>query len=81
MDEGGKKEKVTRRKRRVEGSATPPRKEFLLRLEASTVERMNQMLDGQPFSRNQYIERLIEFDLSYRERLMSLNHKPSDPQT
>jgi hypothetical protein len=67
--------KATRRKRRVLGSETPPRKEFSMRLEVSTFDRMNKMLLSYQGSRNEYIERLIEFDLSYRERLIPLNTK------
>jgi hypothetical protein len=65
--------KATRRKRRVVGTATPPRKEFSLRLEVATFERLNQMLSSYQGSRNEYIERLIEFDLSYRDRILPLN--------
>jgi hypothetical protein len=68
-----KKEKATRRKRRVPGTATPPRKAFSMRLEESTLDRMNEMLKAYKGSRNEYIERLIEFDLQYRERLKPLN--------
>lgn len=67
------KEKATRRKRRVPGTDKPPRKAFSLRLEESTFERMNKMLKSYNGSRNEYIERLIEFDLQYRERLKPLN--------
>lgn len=34
---------------------------------------MNKMLKAYKGSRNEYIERLIEFDLSFRERLEPLN--------
>jgi hypothetical protein len=67
--------KATRRKRRVIGTDTPPRKEFSMRLEQSTFERMNRMLLTYQGSRNEYVERLIEFDLSYRERILPLNTK------
>lgn len=67
------KEKATRRKRRVPGTEKPPRKAFSLRLEESTFNRMNKMLKLYDGSRNEYIERLIEFDLQYRERLKPLN--------
>lgn len=81
MDEAPK-EKKTRRKRRVPGTDRPPRKSFSLRLEASTLERMDKMLASYKGSRNEYIERLIEFDLDYRERIQPLNTpieaKPAD---
>ena len=67
--------KATRRKRRVPGTDTPPRKEFSMRLEVATFERMNAMLSSYQGSRNEYIERLIEFDLSYRDRILGLNQK------
>lgn len=67
------KEKATRRKRRVPGTDKPPRKAFSLRLEENTFERMNKMLKSYDGSRNEYIERLIEFDLQYRERIKPLN--------
>lgn len=34
---------------------------------------MNKMLKSYKGSRNEYIERLIEFDLQYRERIQPLN--------
>lgn len=71
--DGAPKEKKTRRKRRVPGTDKPPRKSFSLRLEQSTLERMNAMLKSYKGSRNEYIERLIEFDLEYRERIAPLN--------
>ena len=67
------KEKKTRRKRRLPGTDKPPRIAFSLRLEASTFERMNKMLNAYEGSRNEYIEQLIAFDLQYRERLRPLN--------
>lgn len=67
------KEKRTRRKRRLPGTDKPPRKAFSLRLEEGTFERMNKMLKAYKGSRNEYIERLIEFDLQYRERIQPLN--------
>jgi hypothetical protein len=75
------KEKKTRRKRRVPGTDKPPRKAFSLRLEESTFERMNKMLRSYNGSRNEYIERLIAFDLEYRERIQPLNTpiKQDDP--
>ncbi len=73
------KEKATRRKRRVPGTDKPPRKAFSLRLEESTFERMNKMLKSYDGSRNEYIERLIEFDLQYRERIKPLNTPVPDP--
>lgn len=65
--------KATRRKRRIPGTDAPPRIQFATRLEAATFDRMNQMLLSYQGSRNEYIERLIEFDLSYRERILALN--------
>lgn len=73
------KEKATRRKRRVPGTDKPPRKAFSLRLEENTFERMNKMLKSYDGSRNEYIERLIEFDLQYRERIKPLNTPVPDP--
>ncbi len=67
------KEKKPRRKRRLPGTDKPPRKAFSLRLEQSTFEQMNAMLKAYQGSRNEYIERLIEFDLEYRARLQPLN--------
>lgn len=78
MDDGDEKPKQTRRKRRVEGSSTPPRKDLVLRLEQSTFERLSKLATELNCSRNQYIERLIEFDLAYRERIGPLNSRPSD---
>lgn len=72
MDEPSK-EKKTRRKRRIPGTDKPPRKTLTLRLEASTVERMDIMLKSFLGSRNDYIERLIEFDLKYRDSIQPLN--------
>ena len=46
-----------------------------MRLEVATFERMNRLLLSYQGSRNEYIERLIEFDLSYRERIQGLNQK------
>jgi len=76
--DGAPKEKKTRRKRRVPGTEKPPRKSFSLRLEESTFKRMNNMLKSYQGSRNEYIERLIEFDLQYRERIKPLN-TPVEP--
>ena len=67
------KEKKTRRKRRGPGTDKPLRKTFTLRLEQSTFDRMNAMLKSYKGSRNEYIERLIRFDLEYRERILPLN--------
>lgn len=81
--DGALKEKKTRRKRRGPGTDKPPRKNFTLRLEESTFERMDKVLEAYQGSRNEYIERLIEFDLQYRERLLPLNTaldvKPKKP--
>lgn len=76
---GDLNEKKTRRKRRVPGTDKPPRKAFSMRLEESTFKRMNNMLKAYNGSRNEYIERLIEFDLEYRERLKPLNTPVVDP--
>ncbi len=80
MDGETPKEKKTRRKRRLPGTDKPPRKAFSLRLEESTFDRMNEMLESYKGSRNEYIERLIEFDLQYRETMRPLNTpiKPPD---
>lgn len=51
-----------------------------MRLEESTFERMNKMLRSYNGSRNEYIERLIEFDLQYRERLKPLNTPVPDSE-
>lgn len=77
-NDGDASPKQTRKKRRVEGSATPPRKGIVVRLEQSTFDRLNQLTSALKCSRNQYIERLIEFDLDYRERIGPLNSKPND---
>ena len=61
------------------GTDKPPRKAFSMRLEESTFKRMNNMLKAYNGSRNEYIERLIEFDLAYRERLKPLNTPVVDP--
>lgn len=74
-EQQNKRDKKTRKKRRVEGSATPPRQELTLRLEQSTFDRLNQLVDTLPCSRNEYIERLIEFDLAYRQRIEALETK------
>lgn len=80
MAEDSKQEKKTRRKRRVVGTEKPPRKAFSLRLEEATFDRMNLMLRAYSGSRNDYIERLIEFDLQYRERLRPLNTPVPPPE-
>ena len=76
-----RKDKATRRKRRVPGTDKPPRKAFSLRLEERTFERMNKMLKSYDTSRNEYIEQLIEFDLQYRERIKPLNTSVPEPDT
>ena len=78
--DGAPKEKKTRRKRRGPGTDKPLRKSFSLRLEESTFKRLNRMLKAYKGSRNEYIERLIEFDLQYRERIQPLN-TPVEPTT
>jgi hypothetical protein len=70
---GTSKEKKTRRKRRGPGTDKPLRKTFTMRLEPCTFDRMNAMLKSYKGSRNEYIERLIEFDLEYRDRILLLN--------
>lgn len=65
--------KNTRRKRRGPGTDAPQRVQVSLRLEVSTFDRMNKMLSLYKGSRNEYIERLIDFDLSYRDRILPLN--------
>jgi hypothetical protein len=70
---GTSKEKKTRRKRRGPGTDKPLRKTFTLRVEQGTFDRMNAMLKSYKGSRNEYIERLIEFDLQYRDRILRLN--------
>lgn len=62
--------KHSKRKKRAPGTDAPPRQSFTLRLEASTVERLDDALRGFKGSRNEYIERLIELDLQYRERMV-----------
>lgn len=73
MTETNSTGKKGRKKSRVLGSETPPRVAFSLRLEASTFERLNVMLESFNGSRNDYIARLIEHDLSLRERMKPLN--------
>lgn len=73
MTETNSTGKKGRKKSRVLGSETPPRVAFSLRLEASTFERLNAMLESFNGSRNDYIARLIEHDLSLRERMKPLN--------
>jgi hypothetical protein len=80
MTDEEKNEKSTRKKRRVEGSATPPRLEFTLRLEQRTLERLNRLIATLPCSRNEYIERLIEFDLAYRQRIEVLDTRTDHHQ-
>ncbi|RRS01163.1 hypothetical protein EIP75_21550 [Aquabacterium soli] len=65
--------KKTRKKRRGPGTDNPIRPGFTLRLEKDTLDRLNKMLLSYEGSRNEYIERLIEFDLQYRERIKPLN--------
>lgn len=75
-------QKATRKKRRGPGTDKPERKEFAVRLEAWTFERLNLMLLNQKVSRNEYIAALIEFDLAYRDRIAGMNTKidvPPDP--
>ena len=67
------KPKQVRRKRRIPGSSTPPRKEFSLRIEAALFERLTKLLATFGGSRNEYIERLIDYDLAYRDRIETLN--------
>ena len=62
-----------RRKSRLPGTETPPRVSFSMRLEQSTFERLNSMLQSFEMSRNDYIARLIEHDLALRERMKPLN--------
>lgn len=71
------KPKQTRRKRRVPGTDKPPLKRLTLRLEEKTLRRIDTLLKSHTGSRNDYIERLIEFDLDYRDRMQPLN-KPLD---
>lgn len=78
MSDEEKHAKQTRKKRRVEGSDNPPRQEFTLRLEVATFERLNNLVANMACSRNEYIERLIEFDLAYRQRIEVLDSKPGD---
>lgn len=59
-----------KRKKRAPGTDTPPRQSFTLRLEADTFDRMTVALQGFKGSRNEYIERLIELDLLYRDRMI-----------
>lgn len=75
---GANTEKKTRKKRRGPGTDNPIRPGFTLRLEQSTLDRLNKMLMSYEGSRNEYIESLIEFDLQYRERIKPLN-TPVDP--
>ncbi len=73
MNENNPTGKKGRKKSRVLGSETPPRVAFSLRLEASTFDRLNTMLESFQGSRNDYIARLVEHDLSLRERMKPLN--------
>jgi vacuolar-type H+-ATPase catalytic subunit A/Vma1 len=54
------KTKGTRRKRRVIGTATPPRIELVLRLEQSTYDEMQTRLKRFKGSQNRYIETAIK---------------------
>jgi hypothetical protein len=65
--------KRTRKKRRVPGTDKPPRFSFTLRIEQSTHDRLEAMLAGSEMSRNDYISRLIEHDLSLRQKMSVLN--------
>jgi hypothetical protein len=78
MSDEEKHAKQTRKKRRVEGGDNPPRQEFTLRLEVATFERLTHLVATLSCSRNEYIERLIEFDLAYRQRIEILDSKPGD---
>ena len=73
MTEKPEAAKLGRKKVRLPGSDTPPRVSFSMRLEASTFNRLNAMLASFQGSRNDYIVRLIEHDLSLRERMKPLN--------
>jgi predicted HicB family RNase H-like nuclease len=65
--------KRIRKKTRVPGTNMPPRFSFTLRIEQSTHDRLEAMLKGSEMSRNDYISRLIDHDLSLREKLSVLN--------
>jgi hypothetical protein len=73
MSDKPSQSKKGRKKTRLLGTTTPPRKSFTMRLEAQTFDRLNMMLASFQGSRNDYIERLIEHDLSLRERMKPLN--------
>jgi hypothetical protein len=79
MTDDSPKAKKTGYKRRMPGTSKPPRAAFIQRLEQSTFDRLNAMLESYGGSRNEYVERLIEHDLEYRERIRPLNTAlPSD---
>jgi hypothetical protein len=71
--------KKTRRKRRVPGTDKPPLKVVTLRLEQKTLQRIDALLASYSGSRNNYIEKLIEFDLDYRDRIQPLNTPVTTP--
>jgi len=64
-------EKKTRKKRRVPGSATPPRISITLRLEVDTLNGMTALLALFDGSRNDYISKLIDDDLQRSKRFHS----------
>jgi hypothetical protein len=65
--------KQTRKKRRVPGSATPPRVSFLLRMEQAKYLALMELLKGFDGSRNDYICSLLDIELKHAERFKALN--------
>jgi len=61
-------EKQSRKKRRVEGSATPPRVSITVRMEASLFEAMNVRITRYIGSRNEYICDLIDLDTKHGDK-------------
>ena len=61
-------EKQSRKKRRVEGSPTPPRVSITVRMEASLFEAMSERIKQYKGSRNEYICDLIDLDTKHGEK-------------
>ncbi len=77
-----KKQRKPRKKKRVVDSATPPRVSFTLRLEQDLFNQLEQLLAHYDGSRNEYIARLIQLDVSHHAKFQFLNTpvttQPSD---
>lgn len=65
--------KRLRKKRRVVGTATPPRVSFTLRIEQDLFDELGQLVKTFKGSRNEYIIDLISKDIEHFKRFRMLN--------